>query len=176
MTSPGTPSVIPAARARTVRVTFSGRVAYPDNPHTASHRQLRALSAALPTQARIIGYFANPGTCNGLRDSIRPTGTWQLDGHPVKEGLIEPLDHACRAHRDLDVIACSDTDRLSRQLAECLRIEDHLACHGIRVLTPDDPAITTLDTVPPAPRPDAAPPSLSDRQGPGAADDRGGAW
>jgi hypothetical protein len=65
---------------------------------------------------------------------------------------------------------------LSRQLAERLRIEDHLACHGIRVLTFDDPAITTLGTVPPGPRPGAAPPSLSDRQGPGAADDRAGAW
>jgi hypothetical protein len=65
---------------------------------------------------------------------------------------------------------------LSRQLAERLRIEDHLACHGVRVRAPDDPAITTLGTVPPAPRPGAAPPSLSDRQGPGAADDGGGAW
>jgi hypothetical protein len=65
---------------------------------------------------------------------------------------------------------------LSRQLAERLRIEDHLACHGVRVRAPDDPAITTLGTVPLAPRPGAASPSLSDRQGPGAADDRGGAW
>ena len=176
MTSPVTPGVIPAAGARTVRVALYGRVACPDDPHTAIHRQLRAVSAALPTQARIIGYFAGAGPCNGLRGSIRPTDTWHLDGHPVKGGLIEPLDRACRAHRDLDVIACSDTDRLSRQLAERLRIEDHLACPGVRVLTFDDPAITTLGTVPLAPRPGAAPPSLSDRQGPGAAEDRGGAW
>jgi hypothetical protein len=65
---------------------------------------------------------------------------------------------------------------LSRQLAERLRIDDHLACHGIRVLTADDPAITTLGPVPSAPRPGAVPPSLSDRQGPGAAEHRGGAW
>jgi hypothetical protein len=176
MTSPATPGVIPPARARTMRVALYGRVACPDDPHTPIHRQLRTVSAALPTQARIIGYFADAGPCNGLRGSIRPTDTWHRDGHPVTGGLIEPLDRACRAHRDLDAIACSDTNRLSRQLAERLRIEDHLACHGIRVRAPDDPAITTLGTVPPAPRPGAAPPSLSDRQGPGAADERGGAW
>jgi hypothetical protein len=155
MTSPATPGVIPPARARTMRVALYGRVACPDDPHTAIHRQLRAVSAALPTQARIIGYFADAGPCNGLRGSIRPTDT---------------------RHLDLDVIACSGTDWLSRQLAERLRIEDHLACHGIRVLTFDDPAITTLGTVLSAPRPGAAPPSLSDRQVPGAADGRGGAW
>ena len=133
-------------------------------------------TATLPTQAHIIEYFADAGPCDGLGDSIRPTDTWHLDDHPVKAGLIEPLDHACRAHWDLDVTACSDTDRLSRQLTERLPIEDHLACHGIRVLTPDDPAIATLGTVPLTPRSGAAPPSLSDCQGPGAADDRGGAW
>jgi hypothetical protein len=181
MTSLVTPGVIPAAGARAVRVALYGRVACPDDPHTAIHRQLWAVNAALPTQARIIGYCADAGPCNGLRGSIRPTGTWRRDGHPVKGGLIELLGRACRAHRDLDVIACRDTacrdtDRLSRQLAERLGIEDHLACPGIRVLTFDDPAITTLGTVPLAPRPGAAPPSLSDRQGPGAAEDRGGAW
>lgn len=152
MTSPATPGVIPAARARGVRVALYGRVACPDDPHTAIRRQLRAVSAALPTQARIIGYFADAGPCDGLPGSIRSTDTWHRDDHPVKGGLIEPLDRACRAHRDLDVIACSDIDRLSRQLAERLRIEDHLACPGIRVRTPDDPAITTLNTVPSAPR------------------------
>jgi hypothetical protein len=176
MTSPVTPGVSPATGARTVRVALYGRVACPDDPHTASHRQLRAVSAALSTQARIIGYFADAGPCNGLRASIRPTDTWHRDGHPVKGGLIELLDRGCRAYRDLDVIACSGTDRLSRQRAERPRIEDHLACPGVRVRAPDDPAITTLGTVPPALRPGAAPPSVSDRQGPGAADGRAGAW
>jgi hypothetical protein len=65
---------------------------------------------------------------------------------------------------------------LSRPLAERLRIDEHRACHGVRVFTPDDPAITTLSTVPAAPRPGAAPPSLSDRARPGAADEGGSAW
>ena len=163
MTSSATPGVIPPVRARGVRVAFDGRVACSDDPHTAIHGQPRALSTALPTEARIIGYFADVGPRNGLRGRIHPTDTWHLEGRPVEGGLIELLACACRARGDLDVITGSDADRLSRQLSECLRIGEHLACHGVRVFTPDDSAITTLGTVPAAPRPRTAPPSLSDR-------------
>ncbi|MGH3779242.1 MAG: hypothetical protein ACRDRO_01080 [Pseudonocardiaceae bacterium] len=171
MTRPSAPGAIPPADAGAARVALFGRGACPDDPHTELHRQLRAVSAALPTQARIIGYVVDVGPWNGQRGSIHTTDTRRLDGHPVKGGLIDLLDRACSAHRDVDVIACIDLGRLSRRLVECVRIEGDLA-HGVRVLTPDDPAITILSTARSTPRPGTAAPFSADRDRPGPADGR----
>ncbi|WP_189060255.1 recombinase family protein [Longimycelium tulufanense] len=124
-------------------MAFYGRVACADDPHTAIQRQLRVVAAALPAGATIAGCFADVGPWNGLRGSTRSTAMWHLDGRPVDGGLIDLLDRACRPDRLFDVVACSDVDRLSRRLADRVRIEENLAEHGVRVVTLDDPVIAT---------------------------------
>lgn len=112
-------------------MAFYRRVASADDdPHPAIQQQLRAVAAALPAEAPLVGYFADLGPWNGLRGGSHPTGTWSLDDHPIDGGLIELAHSTRRPDRHVDVAACNDADRLSCRLVHRVRIEDDLAGHG----------------------------------------------
>ncbi|MGH3794481.1 MAG: recombinase family protein [Pseudonocardiaceae bacterium] len=132
------PTTRPDHRAR-LRVAFYGRVARDDQPAAAIARQLHVVLAALPTDALLVGCYADVGPGSGLGARGRSTTGWNLDGHPVRGGVDHLLAHAASPERDVDVVACADLNRLARRTLDSVRINSELAACGVCVLTPHDP-------------------------------------
>lgn len=120
-----------------VRVAFYGRVVCAERPEQDVRWQLWAVRSTLGMRGFIVKCFADIGPWSGLGAEGRTTTGWCLDGHFVEGGIDQLLDRAAGPHRDFDVIACVDRIRLSRRPRESAMIEDTLAHHGLRVITPD---------------------------------------
>jgi hypothetical protein len=146
MTSTADRRTADPARAGELRVAFYGRVACDPNSRRRIENQRRAVTAVLPAEASIVACFADVAAWDGLRDSVCFTRTWRLKGCPVEGGRLELLDRACHPRHDVDVVAGAVADRLSRRIADLVRIEDCLAGHNVSVVTPTDPAVAGFTT------------------------------
>ncbi len=100
-----------------------------DDALNTQESRLRASVAEMPTPHVIVRTFRDPAT-SGLT----------LD----RPGLRELL---AAAAREIDVVMVTSPDRLSRSPRDLAHLQQALAAHGVRVITPEaehQPAVTAL--------------------------------